>query len=180
MASYRRSGHLLTLKFSATSMDIKSWERRLNLPHLPRLPFKLYYKSRKMIKNDNFIVLQPFAHCTIGVAHRKILRTAASTPKETEKLLSSASVDGGGSSPKGMFPSLMERAFLPQIVSQVTKQMPCLYQLSLTDFIFLLCRFPATFRFHYATLHRMIQMSNVTQWECRREFSVRRLAYVDN
>lgn len=62
---------------------------------------------------------QPFAHCTIGVAYRKIRRTSGSTQKENEKLLSSISVDGGNSSPKGMFPSLMERAFLPQIVSQV-------------------------------------------------------------
>lgn len=62
---------------------------------------------------------EPFAHCTIGYAYQKIRRTSASTAKEAEKLQSSKSVDGGSSSQRSMFPSLMERTFLPSIVSQV-------------------------------------------------------------
>lgn len=45
-------------------------------------------------------------------------RTSASCDqKDPEKFQSSTSVDSAA--PRGMFPSLMERAFLPQIVSQV-------------------------------------------------------------
>lgn len=79
--------------------------------------FPIY--SALWIKNITLWNLQPFSHCTIGFAHQKIRRTSASTAKEIEKLQSSTSVDSGSSSPRSMFPSLMERTFLPQIVSQV-------------------------------------------------------------
>lgn len=68
---------------------------------------------------------EPFSYCTIGTVYQKIRRTstssqnsatsASSAPKGRE-LETSISVDS--SQHKGMF-SLMERSFLPQIVSQV-------------------------------------------------------------
>lgn len=61
---------------------------------------------------------ESFSHCTIGMASQKV-RRSSTLEKEPEKLQSSSSVDSGTVAPKGMFPSLMERAFLPQIVSQV-------------------------------------------------------------
>ena len=60
----------------------------------------------------------PFAHCTIGMAYQKI-RRSSNNEKESEKQLQSSSSIDSASSSRGMFPSLMERAFLPQIVSQV-------------------------------------------------------------
>lgn len=62
---------------------------------------------------------EPFTHCTIGVAYQKI-RRPSNNEKEPEKLQTSSSIDSATGTPKGMFPSLMERAFLPQIVSQVS------------------------------------------------------------
>ncbi|XP_031626139.1 neurobeachin-like protein 1 isoform X2 [Contarinia nasturtii] len=57
-----------------------------------------------------------FLHCTIGMAYQKVRRTPNHENDKEKQLQSSSSVD---SASRGMFPSLMERAFLPQIVSQV-------------------------------------------------------------
>lgn len=72
--------------------------------------------------------VQQFTHCNIGVAYHKVRRTSASCDqKDPEKLQSSTSVDSAA--PRGMFPSLMERAFLPQIVSQVRRRQSIFYLL---------------------------------------------------
>lgn len=62
---------------------------------------------------------EPFSHCTIGMACQKVRRSSTIEKEPENKLQSSSSVDSASVAPKGMFPSLMERAFLPQIVSQV-------------------------------------------------------------
>lgn len=62
---------------------------------------------------------EPFAHCTIGTVYQKIRRTSAAKSKELETSRSVDSSSNTSSFGKGMFPSLMERAFLPQIVSSV-------------------------------------------------------------
>lgn len=62
---------------------------------------------------------EPFSHCTIGVAYQKVRRSSNNEKEKSEKLQTSSSIDSATGAPKGMFPSLMERAFLPQIVSQV-------------------------------------------------------------
>lgn len=63
----------------------------------------------------------PFTHCTIGtigVAYQKVRRSSNNEKVSDKQLQSSSSIDSASTS-RGMFPSLMERAFLPQIVSQV-------------------------------------------------------------
>lgn len=67
---------------------------------------------------------ETFSHCTIGMAGQKIRRSSTVEKEPSEKLQSSSSVDSATVAPKGMFPSLMERAFLPQIVSQVRQTPP--------------------------------------------------------
>lgn len=62
---------------------------------------------------------EPFIHCTIGNAYQRARRSSNNEKDSTEKLQTSTSIDSATGAPKGMFPSLMERAFLPQIVSQV-------------------------------------------------------------
>lgn len=63
---------------------------------------------------------ESFSHCTIGTVYQKIRVTSAAKGKELETSRSvDSSSSGTGSITKGMFPSLMERAFLPQIVSSV-------------------------------------------------------------
>lgn len=61
----------------------------------------------------------PFAHCTIGMAYQKIRRSSNNGNEKEKQLQTSSSVDSASGTSRGMFPSLMERAFLPQIVSQV-------------------------------------------------------------
>lgn len=62
---------------------------------------------------------EPFSHCTIGMAYQKIRRSSNNGNEKEKQLQTSSSVDSASSTQRGMFPSLMERAFLPQIVSQV-------------------------------------------------------------
>lgn len=61
----------------------------------------------------------PFSYCTIGMAHQKVRRALNYGNEKEKQLQSSSSVDSASGTSRGMFPSLMERAFLPQIVSQV-------------------------------------------------------------
>lgn len=70
---------------------------------------------------------EPFLYCTIGTVYQKIRRTSASSQNSTTSTTSNnvkgrefeTSISVDGHQQKGMFPSLMERSFLPQIVSQV-------------------------------------------------------------
>lgn len=67
---------------------------------------------------------EPFAHCTIGMAYQKVRRPSQNEKEPDNRLQTSSSIDSASGAHKGMFPSLMERAFLPQIVSQVRFRAP--------------------------------------------------------
>lgn len=85
--------------------------------------------------NSFDLPLQPFIHCNIGVAYHKVRRTSASCDqKEPEKFQSSTTVDSAAS--RGMFPSLIERTFLPQIVSQVRRHSIFLAIIRLLTFLY--------------------------------------------
>lgn len=62
---------------------------------------------------------EPFSYCNIGTAYQKARRTSASSvqPKSQETAQQPAPPEQQNN--RGMFPSLMEKTFLPQIVSQV-------------------------------------------------------------
>lgn len=99
-------------------------------------------------------------HCTIGIAYHKVRRTSASCDqKEPEKFQPSTSVDSAAP-PRGMFPSLMERAFLPQIVSQVRRHWDFLVFVALIHLLtslYFIYRFQVTFRCHCGKHRPMIQ-----------------------
>lgn len=65
---------------------------------------------------------EPFSYCTIGTVYQKVRRTSTSSmqagsgPKHHELVSAAPSPEPVA---KGMFPSLMEKTFLPSIVSQV-------------------------------------------------------------
>lgn len=60
---------------------------------------------------------EPFSYCNIGTAYQKARRTSASSVQQKSQEQAPPVTPEPNS--KGMFPSLMEKTFLPQIVSQV-------------------------------------------------------------
>lgn len=61
--------------------------------------------------------------------YQKVRRTSAAVTQNSSTNKNADSSHSGDSSPKGMFPSLMERAFLPQIVSQVRNYLKRIYNI---------------------------------------------------
>lgn len=102
----------------------------------------------------------PFSHCTIGVAYQKISRSSNNGNEKEKQLQTSSSVDSTSSTQRGMFPSLIERAFLPQIVSQVwiCSHFILLSAFNLLIVIFLNCRFQVIFLCHCEVHRQMIRM----------------------
>lgn len=63
---------------------------------------------------------EPFSYCTIGTVYQKVRRTSATSAQQANKnqeVVPATPIEPAAN--RGMFPSLIERTFLPSIVSQV-------------------------------------------------------------